>query len=498
LVALVWLATLWFVLGHSYCLYDDAYIYFRFVENLYSGCPLAYNCADGPVEGFTSPLFFALLSVGRLFTQDLESVSQLLGALFIGLAMNVAVLVAASRRFGEVGGGPVQRLLRAVAVALLLGVDHFFLLHSVIGLETGLAALWGALILWSCTAEKQPLLRTLAIAGIFVRPEFILFIFALPLFVQDARKVRYWVPFVVAGALTLTLRMLLFGDILPNTFWAKSGGTADHARLGLIYILDALKDYPVALLAPCAFFLSRGRRMVGYFLAVALLWTLFFLRSGGDFFAYGRMFVPLVPPLTVLAAVGLFAALGRIPVKWHRWSVAGPLVALGLLLIPAVRAAVDHAIPEQHGMARVGRWTQVGKYLGKVHPGATVAVTPVGAIGYFSGARILDLVGLVDKTVAKEGGRIPDLSSKGKIGHERVHTEYILSQQPDIIVIDSWKNEEWGRGDQVFTQFYGEWQLIDAIQSGRAPYRPYIPQVGPDLHWFMFMRVEDDPKQEGR
>lgn len=491
LIVAAWLAALWFLLGHSYCLYDDAYIYFRFVEKFHSGCPLAYNCVDGPVEGFTSPLYFALLVLGRIFTKDLESVSQLLGIVSVGLAMTVAILTAASSRFNLAGQGPLHGVLRAAAVALLLGLDHFFLLHSVIGLETGLAALWGSLILWSATGTGRPWLRTFAIIGIFVRPEFFLFIFLLPGFVPEARKIRYWLPFVIAGAVTLSLRLLLFGDYLPNTFWAKSGGTADHARLGLLYIRDALVDYPATLLAPLALLVPRGRRMAGYLLAVALLWVFFFLRSGGDFFDYSRMLVPLVPPLVVLAAAGVFAAAARAPVSWRHWPSVGAVVAMCLLLAPALRAVVDHAIPEQHGLARVTRWTQVGQFLAKVHPGATVAATPVGAIGYFSGARILDLVGLTDRTVAKEGDRIPTINSKGKIGHERVHTEYILSQKPDIIVIDSWKDEPWGRGDQVFTQFHGEWQLIDAIESGRAPYRPVTPRVGPDLYWFMFVRVED-------
>lgn len=490
LMAAGWGAVLWFVLGHSYCLYDDAYIYFRFVENLFSGCPLAYNCVDGPVEGFTSPLFFLLLAAGRVFTHDLESVSQLLGMASLGLAVSVAVATAASSRFDGMGASPHLCVLRAAVVMILLVVDHYFLLHAVIGMETGLAALWGALLLWSATGSGRPWLRTLATMGIFVRPEFALFVPMLPLFVPEARKPAYWLPICIVGGLTVATRLLLFGDYLPNTFWAKSGGTADHARLGLLYIRDALLDYPAAALAPLALLVPRGRGVVGYFLATALIWVVFFLRSGGDFFEYSRMLVPLVAPLSVLAAVGLMAVGRKIAFGGRNGMRVGPVVAALLLLLPAGRAVWDHAIPEQHGMARVERWTQVGKYLAKVHPGATVAATPVGAIGYFSGARVLDLVGLVDRKVAKEGERIPHLSSKGKIGHERVNTEYVLGQRPDIIVIDSWKEKAWGRGDRIFTQFYGEWQLIEAIESGRAPYRPYIPQVGPNLHWFMFIREE--------
>ncbi len=489
-VGCFWIMVVVFMLGHSYCLYDDAYIYFRFVEQTFAGCPFAYNCVDGPVEGFTSPLYFVLLLAGRLVTPDLESLSQLLGALFLGLAGTVAILTAASPHLDAGRPATFVRVARGAAVAALLGLDHFFLLYSVIGLETALATLWGVLLLRCALDPRQRWLRTMAILGVFVRPEFALFVLLLVLFAPQGRRVRYWLPMVAVGVVTVLSRWLVFGDLLPNTFWAKSGGTLEHARLGWQYLQAALSDFPLILLAPPALLLVRPRTGIGYFLLGSLGWLAYFLRSGGDFFEYSRMAIPLVTGLTVLAVAGVFALVHLLFAQRVSVAALGPAVALSLLGLFAARAATVHRIPEQHGMARVERWSAVGRFLAKEHPGVTVAATPVGAIGYFSGARILDLVGLVDRTVAKEGARIPDLNSKGKIGHEKVHTDYILAQQPEIIIIDAWKREPWGKGDQVFTQFRGEWELIDAIASGRAPYRPYTPQVGENLYWFMFMRVE--------
>jgi hypothetical protein len=76
--ALILGAIAWFVVTHSYSLYDDAYIYFRYVENLH--CGLRYTCGDPPVEGFTSPLWLLVLAMTRIVTRDLETSSQLLGA----------------------------------------------------------------------------------------------------------------------------------------------------------------------------------------------------------------------------------------------------------------------------------------------------------------------------------------------------------------------------------------------------------------------------------
>ena len=51
----------WFVREHAYSLYDDAFIYLRFVHPVKAGCGLRWNCNAAPVEGFSGPLYLALL-----------------------------------------------------------------------------------------------------------------------------------------------------------------------------------------------------------------------------------------------------------------------------------------------------------------------------------------------------------------------------------------------------------------------------------------------------
>jgi arabinofuranosyltransferase len=474
-------AVLLFAVRHAYAIFDDAYIFFRYVQQIYAGCPLSFNCADGPLEGFTSPLYLLLLTLGGLVLPDLELLSQVLCPILLSAALVVTAWSVRSTRI--VGDDRTAGLLLMVGLALLWGLDHHVLLYSVVGVEAGLAVLVVALLFRAALSPDLRGLRTLIVVAILTRPESALFALALPVFPQ-ARKVRYWIPLVVAGVAIAAGRWFIFHDILPNTFWAKSGGTWGHFQLGMEYILAVVVEHPVILASPLAL-LHRGvRQPVVFALIASFLWFAFFLRSGGDFYMYSRLAMPLIPLLGLLAIVGIWSAVRRFR------QAPAPWIAVGLAAVLALVAAVRHDIEPQGTFAKVGRWAQVGAFLKHVHPGAKVAATPVGAISYFSGAHVVDIVGVCNREVAKKGATRPDLQ-RSNLGHERHHTDYVLEQQPDIIVTFVWSPTPFGRGSEVATPNYGEYMLIQAIQEGRAPYRPYTPQVAPGVHWFMFIRSDE-------
>ncbi len=477
-------AVLVFAIRHAYAIFDDAYIFFRYVQQIYAGCPLTFNCADGPLEGFTSPLYLLLLTVGGLVLPDLELLSQVLCPILLSAALVVTALSVRSVRIVQDDKGAGLYLM--FGLALLWGLDHHVLLYSVVGVEVGLAALVVALLFRAAMSPDLRGLRTLIVVAILTRPECALFALALPVFPQ-ARKVRYWVPIIAAGFVIALARWLIFHDILPNTFWAKSGGTWAHFVLGAEYIFAVVAEHPLIVLSPLALLHREARRPVTFFLIAAFLWFAFFLRSGGDFYEYSRLAMPLIPLLDLLAVVGVWSAVRRIR------QAPAPFVAAGLAAVMALVAVVRHDIEPQGTFAKVGRWAQVGAFLKHVHPGAKVAATPVGAISYFSGAHIVDIVGVCNREVAKEGATRPELK-RANLGHERHHTEYVLEQQPDIIVTFVWSPTPFGRGSEITTPNYGEYMLIQAIQEGRAPYRPYTPEVAPGVHWFMFIRTDMAPR----
>src|SRR3954471_2234314 len=68
-----------FVCDHTYSLYDDAFIYLRYVKTAYAGCGLRWNCNEPPVEGFSGPLYLAILLCVRAFTHKMVTATEVIG-----------------------------------------------------------------------------------------------------------------------------------------------------------------------------------------------------------------------------------------------------------------------------------------------------------------------------------------------------------------------------------------------------------------------------------
>ena len=462
-----------FARGHWGGVYDDALIYLRYVKNLRSGCGLRFNCAGPPVEGFTGPLYLALLYGGSFLTDQLIDLTQVVGTVSLVGAGTIAILLA--RRLGATTW---LQLALPIATALALGLDPFFELNTVTGMETALAALVVTLVAYAAIADRPWLLVGAACASVLLRPEGVLFVLALPVLPQ-LRRARYLATAVGVIAAIAVARYAVFGELVPTTYLAKSGGTTRHAELGLAYLRDALLDFPLAFLAPVALVLAAPRRAVGYFLGVTAIWSLFFLRTGGDLFEYSRLVVPLVPALTALALAGL-GGLGR-----HR----GPAIVVAVGLVVGGRAAIQHAIPDQGTNPRFAAWAALGGYLRTHYPHELVATVPIGAIGYYSGLPILDLVGLTEPEIAHAGRSVPrEQLTKLWIGHERHNTEYVLARQPRVIVTTMHRDHAWQSLGEARAGFFADWLLLQEIKAGRAPYHVVDVALAPRDHYLLFER----------
>lgn len=485
IVAASWGVLLHFVLQHSFSIYDDAYIYFRYADNLRAGCGPAFNCGDPPVEGFTSPLYLALLVLGGMLSGDVEAWSQVLGPLALGVGLTLAIRIPLGRsgRCAAIARGP--GLMAAAAIALVLSLDDYVLLNAVSGLETGLAAAVAVALARAVLRRDAAWTCAWSVAGVLLRPEHGVFVVLLPLLPWVRRR---GAVLGVVGSMVLIcgVRYAVFGDLLPNTYWAKAGGTAVHARFGAAYLLQIARDFPFVLLAPLALLGRENRREHAFLLGGALAWCLYFLRSGGDHFVYSRLAFPLVPMLVALAGCGLCSVCGKIERRaWLR-----PVAIVLPAALVAARAQRQHALDESHGFPNVARWAAVGDWLAEHHPGQTMATVPVGAMAYRSGLRTIDLVGIVTPQVAREGGTVPpELMRRHWLGHERHATEWVLRQAPQLIVTTKFRPTPWRDLAQTKAGFFADWLLLQEIKARRAPYEVYDAQIAPGLHWLMFRRV---------
>ena len=477
----------WFVMRFAYTMYDDAFIYMRFAENFIAGCGIRYNCGGNAVEGITSLLFLGLVSAGHFtgFHDDINTWLQLLGLLGVSGSISAAAVCAWRLAPGR------WAILLPLGVALVLAFDHFFLVNSVIGLETGFGCLFVTLVVWSRIQPHWPLQRTLLVLAFLTRPESALLILTLPLH-RRVWKVRFLLPLLAALAAIVACRWFYFHDIMPNTFWAKSGGTFRHVALGWDYIIKAVKNFPLTAFAPLALLAVKNRTAIASVLISAFLWLAFFLQSGGDVFEHSRLWAPLVPALTALGLVGLaeLATLitNRVGESGARLPAAFTVITATVL---ALVVSFSHNLEPKHGMQDVRKWIILGKFLKENHPGATVAAVNVGAIGYYSGLDMIDLVGLTTREVAKSGRSVPpSMIKRNWIGHERHNTEWVLSRQPDIIVFNQWSKRP-GRLEELKAKYYASWLLLRAVKEGRARYILYSPPIQPGLHPYLLVRLRD-------
>ena len=76
---------------------------------------------------------------------------------------------------------------------------------------------------------------------------------------------------------------------------------------------------------------------------------------------------------------------------------------------------------------------KMGKTLNRISkPGQTIAVIPVGAIGYFSRIKILDMAGILNSDIAREPF-VEKYIKNWRPGHNKGDGYYILSQKPEYI-----------------------------------------------------------------
>ncbi|WP_047865795.1 hypothetical protein [Rubrobacter aplysinae] len=433
---------------------EDAYISFRYAQNLLAGEGLVFNPDGQQVEGITNLLWTLSLAVGSWISgAGLPAVSVALGLIFGVLTL----LLAWAWGFEELFGSGVSRPMAAtgaVGAPFLLALAPGFAYYAASGLEVvffgflvmaGLYFLRGGGKLW-CAVSGSLLLGAAAIT----RPEgalVLLFAAAAYALWSGGARWRRTLAAALPGGLVIagvTLwRLYYYGSPIPNTAFAKAGGLEVMERWGVPYIVETAQEnwFPVAWVLVIAGavahrgFLKRNLAVTG----LVPVWAAYVVYAGGDYMPFGRFLQPMLPVLYTLAVVGsglvLRAAAGS---STRTRSVLGA-VSVALPLIFAVSVFLS-GVPDQvkeekkHGdylASMTERRHAAADWFDENAPNALVARDGVGAFGYYSDLRLVDMLGLNDSYIAHHGEKYPSL----KPGHQTSDGEYILSREPDYIMV---------------------------------------------------------------
>jgi arabinofuranosyltransferase len=412
---------------------DDAYINFRFARNLARGLGFVYNPGvDPPVEGTSEFLWVLLLTPVEWLGGDPAVWSRALS-----VASGVALLwMLASFLVGQL------RMAFPTAFAACLWVATFppFTAWSTGGLSTVPFAL---LLFWLYARMLGPRAPgafrvsvwasgLLTLALLLLRAEclpWVLVVHGLAIVFGRARRepqrvAAAWkaLAFALAGfAVFEVWRIHYFGYPLPNTAYAKVGGTAEQLERGLYYLARMATTFPTLALGLAAALVAIRRERTPWIVgaaALALVSGAFMVAVGGDFMGMFRFLAPAVPLIAVLFA----AALDRLRASSARVRAAvGAAFALHLVasMLPAfgrepVRDVVSQTIGRGASQTQLEdlrwqrddarEWTELGRYLKRYSPpGASLVARGIGAVGYASELTIFDRHGLVSLEVSHGG-----------------------------------------------------------------------------------------------
>ena len=462
------------------CVAEDSYITYRFAKNLANGHGLVWNIAEPPIEGYTNFLWVIICAGAIKLGFRVPLFTQIIGAV-----ASMATIFYTYRFAG--------RLLKLKAEyslipCLILSVSGPFATWAVSGMETnffGLFLLVGCyhfVSYWRFNSRRDIAFCFVALlVATLTRPEgFMVFVILAALggilAVKSSKQcvmdhlqavMLYAVPF----SIYFLWRLSYFGDIFPNTFYAKTGGALYQYIRGARYTVSFIFFFVLPLFVPVSLliwekrnslrvvildlwrFFKPARNSIGIYACglITVVYTLCIVCVGGDYMAMYRFFAPLLPFIYLLFGVvanDLFSAVSGTPLR--------RAIARGSLLL-VVAAFVIQSTPLEkklfgqkmvkptHGNFRgvekerwaAARLSLIGKFFNeyKVDYNESLAIYAIGAISYYADMKIIDRTGLVDKHIARRsrGGKI---IGSGKAGHEKKDDLYVLSKKPTYFMFN--------------------------------------------------------------
>jgi hypothetical protein len=422
---------------------DDPWIHLQFARTLREFGSFSYFRNEMVTSGSTAPLYTLLLAAGFLLTDNEMILSYVLGV-FSHAALAVGTILISKRLFNN---DPIP----AFGAALLVALEPRLVHASVSGMETGLFA---ALLVAAYLAyeARSPVWLGISLGcALWTRPEAILFaaVLAADHTVRGVQRKRTAAlhgrhhraggeaqPAAVTGlpahlktaglilaamgAAYAVWNLMLSGSILPNTYAAKvkyyAGGSSDYFREFMTFVSAGPRAVFAVLCAlGVAGTILDVKRRRSQELLVPVLWTAVLAGAYAltipHLYQEGRYLMPALPFMALLSVKGVQMIARwvgvRIPVlardEWSKPFTAALLV--GVLLSSSTgffRQAGTYAALTQYigqRQVRTARWIA-----GNLPADAVVATHDIGAIGYYSGRRVVDMVGLVSPGMIRHIG----------------------------------------------------------------------------------------------
>ncbi len=420
---------------------EDFYITLRYAENIAHGHGFVYNLGHH-VLGTTTPLYTLFLALAE---------AAGLNATLCGQLLNIAADSFSSWLLYRLARATIPDRGRALGIiaASILAVWPPTLYWAISGMETGLVTMCGLAVFVSLAERRSYGVAVWSALLVLLRIDGLLLVaiaFAELWYLNHRQGVSSR-PAVARAVLLLiallapwtVFAFIYFGSPIPTSLVAKLHVYAWQNPA----LLPNLDSFARGMTRNALYYLLLAGAIPGIFvgwrhkrLRPALLWMMLYY-AGMAFsksFLFGWYYVPPVPLYILAAVIGwgwIVGSFGRgappgPPKARGGWgsavlSVGGwPSVAAvfiliaGTALLPRQRALIAADQRQDEALLK-----SMGLMLQDViQPGETLMLEPIGWIGYYSKAKILDAVGLVSPEIIpffRPGSHSPYLDIMAKL-----------------------------------------------------------------------------------
>ncbi|MCI0450165.1 MAG: hypothetical protein L0Y79_10360 [Chlorobi bacterium] len=433
---------------------DDAYISYRYGKNLMNGEGLVYNKGEY-VEGYTNFLWTIVTAPFTKFESvDVSYFSLTLGLLFS--VVNIILLTKITRLFND----RFQDFSKYFVLLppLFFALDDTIAFWAIGGMEFPLFVLFILGIVYNYFKINNAPKNLTYLVFFFImctltRPEgnmiFIITLFHMLIFrkrINDFKKVFLIsiASYFIFCLIYYGFKYIYYGHVLPNTFYAK--GVTDISMnfiLGAKYVVFCvgMRIYLLLFILFIPFKTALKKFKLSYLLLFSVVYILSLIAVGGDWMYANRFFVPVIPVLYILSAMGILSLLMRIKDYLIAVKKLNELrLRKAAIVFTAILSAVLFTVTffnleymkliiEEDNARYEWQWSMFGKWLKiNVPPETVIAVGPAGKIPYYSELYTIDMWGLNNDYIGRTD------SKRLQAGHKKFDFEYVLSKNPEFII----------------------------------------------------------------
>lgn len=402
-----------FIASRTIHLYDDAYITFRYAENLARGNGFIYNIGEKTL-GLTGPLYGLLLAAFNYLGIRLQIFVNILNITADALILFFTLKLLIKSNYK----------LAAYCFAFLFTISPLMNRITVGGMEMNMFLLLSLAAIYSYNTQRKFLSVAVATMAYFLRPEGALLVLILIIyeFISNSKMISFKMIIISLSILIIPFIIIFsfYGSIFPQSVISKTGYHDD-----LWYLIKGwlFSDFIFVAAFPLAIWGGILYFKKNQLLQILIIWGS--LYAIANFVMRQKIFTWYPYPVhyvqLLIAAFGAAHLLSRfkLPAKINLAAVFPVYMGFGEMLLWVFVLIFKGSNPVQHNVYNpLQKWCIENQVNNK-----TFLASDIGIIGYFSKSRIYDSEDLVTQNTMNY--RQTDGKINGKM-IENIKPDYIF------------------------------------------------------------------------